>query len=87
MAESYEVLRAAVLRSELASCLGVGLLRRRGMAAWIRDKGQEASAEVDEASRPNLALCAIRPDLPARNDLTSLLAGIIVAIAMEPVHV
>jgi hypothetical protein len=73
------------LRAEFTACLGLGLLRRRGLAAWIRTLGQDARGEAERAAgRPERATT---PDpLPAASDITRLIAGIIVAIAMEPVH-
>ena len=83
--DRYEQLRAAVLRTEPAACPGLGILRRRGLAAWIRALGREPHVEA--------ACCDHRPALavshdpsPAPNDITRLLASILVAIAMEPIH-
>jgi hypothetical protein len=86
-AERYEKLRAAVLRSDLTVCPGLGILRRRGLAAWIRALGEQPDAG-SEASCQNRRLASSgRPDpSPVANDITRLIAGIIVTIAMEPLH-
>jgi len=73
------------LRADFTACPGLGVLRRRGLAAWIRALGQEphsAAACCDYRLAPSTP-----PDpSPATSDLTRLIAGILVAIAMEPVH-
>jgi hypothetical protein len=73
------------LRAELAACPDLGILRLRGLAAWIRALGHGRHAETarcDHRPAP-----AIAPDRSAAaSDLTRLIAGILVAIAMEPAH-
>jgi hypothetical protein len=83
--DRYEKLRAAVLRAELTACPGLGMLRRRGLASWIRALGQEPHTEAVCCDH-RVALSATNDPPPAASDLTRLIAGIIVAIAMEPVH-
>jgi hypothetical protein len=81
--DRYEKLRAAVLRTEPAACPGLAILRHQGLAAWLRALGREPRAEAtccDYRSAP-----AHGPS-PATNDITRLIAGILVAIAMEPLH-
>jgi hypothetical protein len=75
-----------VLRAELTACPGLGILRRRGLAAWLRALGQELDAEV-VCHDHQLAPSAPHDPSPATSAITRLIAGIIVAIAMEPVHV
>jgi hypothetical protein len=81
----YEKLRAAVLSADLTASPGLGILRRQGLAAWIRALGQKPHAETaccDHQPRPSAG-----PDpSPRASDITRLIASIIVAIAMEPVH-
>jgi hypothetical protein len=54
------------------------------LAAWIRALGHEADAEAaccdDRLAPPH------DPSSSAASDITRLIAGILVAIAMEPVH-
>ncbi|GLR92329.1 hypothetical protein GCM10007857_90550 [Bradyrhizobium iriomotense] len=83
--DRYEELRAAVLRGELAACFGLGILRRQGLAAWIRALGQRRHAEMAYCDHPTTPAITVDP-LPAAGDLTRLIAGIIIAIAMEPAH-
>ena len=84
-ADTYEKLRAAVLHAEPTACPGLGILRRRGLAAWIRALGQESHAEAACGDHRSRALGHADPS-PAASDITRLIAGIIVALAMEPVH-
>src|SRR5712691_2178290 len=84
-AERYETLRAAVLRGGGAACPGLGILHRRGVAEWIRALGQEPPVEV-ACSDDRLTPLTPHDPAPATSDITRLVAGILVAIAMEPVH-
>jgi hypothetical protein len=73
------------LRAELTACPGLGILRRRGLAAWIRALEQGLHAEA--AYHDHLPAPSVPHDpSPVTSDITRLVAGIIVAIAMEPVH-
>jgi hypothetical protein len=71
------------LRAELTACPGLGILHRRGLAAWIRAFAQEPHAE---AACCDHRLAPSRNPSPATDNITRLIAGILVAIAMEPVH-
>ncbi|OIM88928.1 hypothetical protein BLN97_42465 [Bradyrhizobium elkanii] len=84
-ADSYEMLRAAALRAEFTACPGLVILRRRGLAAWVRARGQEVDTE---AACHDHRLAHSAPDNPSSptSDITRLIAGILVAIAMEPFH-
>jgi hypothetical protein len=73
-----------VLRAELTACPGLGILRRRGLAAWIRLHGHGANAE---AACGDHRLAPPHDPSPATNNITRLIAGILIAIAMEPIHV
>ena len=79
---AYEKLRAVVLNAEPSAGPGLCVIRRRGLAAWIRECGSESQVEAVRTNAP--ATTRDRP--PAASDLTRLLAGIIVALAMEPAH-
>ena len=83
--DAYEKLRTAVLRAEPAACPGLGILRRRGLAAWLRALGQEPHAEAACRDHPP-APSAAYDSSPAASDIPRLIAGIIVALAMESVH-
>jgi hypothetical protein len=84
-AVAYEKLRAAILSAEAATSPGLGILRRQGLAAWMRAPGQEPHAEV-ACHAPDLPFFA-KPDLSSpASDVTRLIAGIIVSLALEPLH-
>ena len=86
-ADIYERLRAAVLSAEPTADPGLGILRRRGLAAWMRALGQEPHAETACCDRDHQPPSSDKPEPPpASSDITRLVAGIIVALAMEPVH-
>ena len=82
---AYEKLRAAVLNAEPSSCSGLGIIRHRGLAAWIRECGSEPQVEAVRTNY-HAAPTTTRDLPPAASDLTRLLAGIIVALATEPTH-
>jgi hypothetical protein len=65
-----------------STCSGLGIIRRRGLAAWIRECGSEPQVEAVRTAAP----ATTRDLLPAASDLARLLAGIIVALATEPAH-
>jgi len=73
------------LRAELSACPGLGILRRRGLAAWVRALGQELHV-VATRDDHRLAPSILHDPSAATSDITRLIAGILVAIAMEPVH-
>jgi hypothetical protein len=79
---AYEKLRAVVLNAEPCTGPGLCIIRRRGLAAWIRECGSESQVEAVRTNAPATA----RDLPPTASDLTRLLAGIIVALAMEPAH-
>jgi hypothetical protein len=65
--------------------LGNAGLCRQGLAAWIRALGQRRHAEMARCDHSTTPAITVDP-LPAAGDLTRLIAGIIIAIAMEPAH-
>lgn len=81
----YEELRTAILSGKPAATPGLGILRRQGMAAWMRALGHEPRAEATcYAPDPS---SSVKPDLsPPAHDVTRLIAGILVSLAMEPMH-
>jgi hypothetical protein len=75
-----------VLNAEPSTYCGLCIIRRRGLAAWIRECGGSES-QVEAVRTNHQAAPPTTRDLPpAASDLTRLLAGIIVALAMEPTH-
>jgi hypothetical protein len=74
-----------VLNAEPSTCSGLSIIRRQGLAAWIRECGPEPQIEAVRSDH-QAAPPTTRDLSPAANDLTRLLAGIIVALAMEPAH-
>lgn len=83
-ADVSETLRAIVSRGECTACLGLDILRCRGLAARIRTRGQEPSTE--EARRDHRPALSTKYDPSSASDITRLIASILVAIAMEPVR-
>ncbi|MFY9877726.1 MAG: hypothetical protein WCF79_18530 [Rhodomicrobium sp.] len=72
-----------MLGAQLLPAAGLATLRRQGMAAWIKTAG----------ARPDLPpalLPARRPpatiDGPATNELTRILASLVVTLTMESAH-
>ncbi|WOH75730.1 hypothetical protein RX330_11950 [Bradyrhizobium sp. NDS-1] len=81
----YEKLRGAVLSGEVTTSSGLGILRRQGLAAWMRALGHEPFAAV--ACRDPEPAPFAKPDLsPPASDVTRLIAGILVSLAMAPMH-
>ena len=82
---AYEELRSAVLSAEIGGCSGLGVLRRSGLATWMRevaDSGHSQTARSDQ-SPPD---AAIVPQAAAPSALTGLMAGIVLALAKENAH-
>jgi hypothetical protein len=79
---AYEELRTAVLSAQIGGCSGLGVLRRAGLATWMRevvDAGPCQIASSDQSPPdPDIARPAAAP-----NALTGLMAGIVIALAKE----
>ena len=80
---AYEALRMAVLSGHTHGQCGLAIIVRRGLTAWA------CESALDE-KRPTLAradqsICSAEPP-PAPKELTSLLAGIIVALTTGDGH-
>lgn len=74
-----------MLNAEPGADSDLYIIRRRGLAAWIRQCGAEPRPEVVHADhRP--VFSTTHNLSPATTDLTRLLAGIVVALTTEPVH-
>jgi hypothetical protein len=57
------------------------------LAAWIRALGEQRDAKAEVGCCDHrLAPSAQHDPSPIANDITRLIAGIIIAIAMEPLH-
>ena len=72
-----------MLSAEATTGPGLGILRRQGLAAWMRALGHDPHAEA--ACRAPQPPPFAKPD-PSASDVTRLIAGIIVSLAMEPIH-
>jgi hypothetical protein len=82
---AYEELRSAVLSAQIRGCSGLGVLRRAGLATWLRsaaDSGQSQAA-LSHQSPP---ASAIPRAAAVPNALTSLMAGLIIALAKETAY-
>ena len=82
--DTYELVRAAVLRADPDGGPHLGVLRREGLAAWSR-----SLIEVPAIGAP-ISSPARQPTTrhaPAPSELTRLIASIVLAIAAESAHV
>jgi hypothetical protein len=84
--DAYELLRAAVLRADPDAGPNLGALRREGVAAWSRGL-IEARGIGTPLPWPARQLPTWPDAASAASELTRLIAGIVLAIAVEPVHV
>jgi hypothetical protein len=84
--DAYELLRAAVLRADPDAGSNLGVLRREGLTAWSRSliEARDIGAPLPWPARqlPTWPDAASAP-----SELTRLIAGIVLAITAEPVHV
>jgi hypothetical protein len=78
--DTYELLRAAVLRADPDASPHLGVLRREGLAAW--SQSLIIGAPISGPARQPTTRHA-----PAPSELTRLIASIVLAIAAEPAHV
>jgi hypothetical protein len=78
---AYEELRSAVLSAEIAGCSGLGVLRRSGLATWMRQEVADAEQSQIARSDQSPPDAAIAPQAAAPNALTGVMAGIILALA------
>ena len=83
--DAYERLRAAVLNAEPVSGPDLGTVRHRGLASWLKGLTLQPVAEAARARRYRTP-SSISDPAPATNELTRLIAGIVVALAAEPAH-
>ena len=81
----YETLRAAVLSAEPVRGPDLGMLRPRGLTSWLRAPIPEAMIQRLGATQDRAPGASTEP-APTVAELTRLIAGIVVALAAEPVH-
>jgi hypothetical protein len=82
VADAYESLRAAALSGEATASPGVGILRRQGLAAWMRALEHPPHPDGDHPmTAPSPA-----SELPPSSQLTRLIASIIVSVGTEHAH-
>jgi hypothetical protein len=85
MVDAYERLRDAALRGEPLPGPDLGVVRRHGMAAWIKAWGSAPDVAQARWARAPRASPLSQPS-PAASELTRLIAGIVVALVAEPAH-
>jgi len=84
--DAYELLRAAVLRADPDAGPNLGILHREGLAAWSR--GLIEARDIGAPLPWPMRRLPPWPDaVSAPSELTRLIAGIVLAITAEPVHV
>jgi hypothetical protein len=77
----YEKLRAAVLGAEPVCAPDLGIIRRHGLAVWLKQSPVMPVAQLCARTQG-----AIVDPAPATRELSRLIAGIVVALAVEPAH-
>jgi hypothetical protein len=76
---AYEQLRTAVLSAQIGGYFGLGILRRAGLATWMREAvAGPCQIASSGQSPPATARPTATPDA-----LTGLMAGIVLALAKE----
>lgn len=81
----YEELRAAVLGAGLIRGPDLGTVRHRGLANWLRQPPLTPIAQQPCSERVRTP-DALADPTPVSTELTRLIAGIVVALAVEQVH-
>ena len=80
--DDYEKLRAAVLSAEPVYTPDLGIIRRHGLSVWLKQSPVMLVAQQLCARTQG----AIVDPAPTTSELSRLIAGIVVALAVEPVH-
>jgi hypothetical protein len=83
-ADAYESLRAAALCAEPTACPGLGILHRHGLAAWMR--ALEHQSHPGGVHHPMTTPSPAWDHPPETNELTRLIANIIVSVGTERAH-
>jgi hypothetical protein len=81
--DAYENLRAAALNAAPISDAGLGAIRHHGMVRWLHG----LTCQRDNVQRQSPPPRPIASRSPTTCELTRLLAGIVVTLTREPVHV
>jgi hypothetical protein len=84
-AGDYEKLRAAVLGAEPVRGPDLGTVRHRGLAIWLKQPPLVPVAQQFCARQDQMPGAIVDP-ASATTELSRLIAGIVVALAVGPVH-
>jgi hypothetical protein len=84
-AAAYEALRAAVLSGHSNGERGLAILVHRGLAAWAGELKPEAPPASPSSTTPGPSIRSAAP-ASTPNELTRVLAGIIVALTTGDIH-
>jgi len=74
-----------VLSAEPLPGPDLGTVRRRGLASWLKGLILQPPPEPPR-SGPEPARNTIADPAPAANELTRVIAGIVIALVAEPAH-
>ena len=83
---AYEALRGAVLApvGPHPAELGLTLLMRRGMAAWMREYAAYATLDREPTAVPGASVTAVAPE--TRVQLVGMLVSMILGAAPKEIH-
>jgi hypothetical protein len=81
----YETLRAAALSAEPPRGAGFGVVRRHGLASWLKVPQSEQIIQPSRAHQVRSPGAGIDP-APATSELAHLIAGIVMSLAAEPAN-
>jgi hypothetical protein len=85
LAAAYEALRAAVLSGRSNGQRGLAILVHRGLAAWAGELKPQTPPAAPSSTMPGPSIrSAVSASTP--NELTRVLAGIIVALTTGDIH-
>jgi hypothetical protein len=79
---AYEGLRSAVVSAQIGGCSGLGILRRSGLATWVREVVGDGQSQIARPDQP-LPNPAMPPVTGAPKALADLMAGIVLTLAKE----
>ena len=85
--DAYELLRAAVLGADPEAGPNLSVFRREGLTAWSQSLNEARDIVVPLSSSPPRQLPTWPDAASAPSELARLIAGIVLAITAEPVHV